>query len=106
MARGASSPDAGDLTQADFSARINEGFRIYFGSAQPQTVELIEVSELPSNSDGGRQPFSIVLRSQGDDEHHPQGIYSVEHESIGPIEIFLVPIGPDEQGMRYEAIFA
>jgi hypothetical protein len=34
-----------------------------------------------------------------------QRIYRVEHVELGTIEIFLVPIGPDEVGQRYEAIF-
>jgi hypothetical protein len=29
----------------------------------------------------------------------------MEHEEIGALDIFLVPIGPDEEGPRYEAIF-
>jgi hypothetical protein len=29
----------------------------------------------------------------------------VRHAQLGAMEIFLVPIGPDEGGMRYEAIF-
>lgn len=37
--------------------------------------------------------------------HVPQGIHRVEHEQLGSLEIFLVPLGPDQQGMRYEAIF-
>ena len=32
-------------------------------------------------------------------------MYRVEHEDIGSFEIFLVPIGPDEKGMKYEAVF-
>jgi hypothetical protein len=35
----------------------------------------------------------------------PQRIYRVEHAGIGAFEIFLVPIGPDEGGHRYEAVF-
>jgi hypothetical protein len=29
----------------------------------------------------------------------------MEHEEIGAFDIFLVPIGPDEEGLLYEAIF-
>jgi hypothetical protein len=29
----------------------------------------------------------------------------MEHAAIGTFELFLVPIGPDREGMRYEAIF-
>jgi hypothetical protein len=35
----------------------------------------------------------------------PQGIYRLEHASLGSFEPFLVTIGPDAVGMRYEAVF-
>jgi hypothetical protein len=35
----------------------------------------------------------------------PQQIRRVEHPSLGSMEIFLVPIGPDASGMQYEAVF-
>ena len=66
-------------------------------------VELIEVSE--SEAPGPeRQQFSVVFRG-GSDQPLPQRIYRVEHDELGALEIFLVPIGPDEVAQRYEAIF-
>ncbi|MFQ6028489.1 MAG: hypothetical protein ACE5Q6_13435 [Dehalococcoidia bacterium] len=35
-----------------------------------------------------------------------QGIRRVEHKQMGGLDIFLVAIGPDEHGMRYEAVFS
>jgi hypothetical protein len=35
----------------------------------------------------------------------PQRIHPVEHDRLGRFELFLVPVGPDHIGMRYEAIF-
>ena len=35
----------------------------------------------------------------------PQRIYRFEHESIGDLDVFIVPIGPDDEGMLYEAVF-
>ena len=29
----------------------------------------------------------------------------VEHQDLATMEIFLVPLGPEGQGMRYEAVF-
>ncbi len=52
-----------------------------------------------------RAPFSLIFRSPGERRHAPQQIYTVRHPELGEIEIFLVPIGPDERGMRYEAVF-
>jgi hypothetical protein len=35
-----------------------------------------------------------------------QQIVPLEHDTMGRLDIFLVSIGPDEQGMQYEAIFS
>jgi hypothetical protein len=35
----------------------------------------------------------------------PQKIYKLEHDKLGTFELFLVPIGLDKEGMRYQAIF-
>ena len=34
-----------------------------------------------------------------------QGTYQLEHEQFGTFGIFLVPVGRDPQGLRYEALF-
>ncbi len=34
-----------------------------------------------------------------------QGTFDLEHDQIGSFALFLVPIGPDAEGMRYEAVF-
>jgi hypothetical protein len=35
----------------------------------------------------------------------PQRIYRLRHPVMGELDLFLVPIGPDGEGMRYEAVF-
>ncbi|MDX6508976.1 MAG: hypothetical protein QOG81_728, partial [Gaiellaceae bacterium] len=35
----------------------------------------------------------------------PQQIYRFDHDELGTLEIFIVPIGTDEGGVRYEAVF-
>ncbi len=34
-----------------------------------------------------------------------QGVFTLDHEAIGRLELFLVPLQPDEAGARYEAVF-
>jgi hypothetical protein len=96
------------FTAETFSGHLGSIFRIYPDGSSPLDVELISVTELGESpereSSGRRQPFSIVFRSPGD-VLLPQRIYRMEHDSIGSFELFLVPIGPDEKGLRYEAIF-
>jgi hypothetical protein len=35
----------------------------------------------------------------------PQRIYHLEHPEVGGFDLFLVPVGPNAQGMQYEAVF-
>jgi hypothetical protein len=35
----------------------------------------------------------------------PQAIYAMRHPTLGALDVFLVPIGPDAVGMRYQAVF-
>lgn len=89
-----------------FSERLCETFRIYPDGSKPLEVELISATALSERPEEGRhrQPFSIVFRGPGD-TLLPQHIYRMEHPKIGIFELFLVPIGPDDKGLRYEAIF-
>ena len=49
-------------------------------------------------------PFSLLFRSTAK-SYAPQGTYRVTHEQLGALDIFIVPLGPDQHGMRYEVIF-
>jgi hypothetical protein len=88
-------PDLDILTAADFTPLLHERFRM----AAAFDVELVEVTEIPREP-GGRAPFSLVFEG-GPTPPLPQGIHTVQHETLGAIEIFLVPIASD----RYEAVF-
>jgi hypothetical protein len=93
------------INAADFLPNLNNEFRIYFDPALPSPAELIEVSEINSSStDGGRKSFSIVFRG-AKEKVWPQGMYKIEHPRLGELQLFLVPIGPDNEGMCYEAVF-
>jgi hypothetical protein len=53
---------------------------------------------------GSRTQFSLVFRG-GPDPPLQQRIYCLEHEQLGALDLFLVPLGPDAAGQRYEAVF-
>jgi hypothetical protein len=95
--------DLESLTAADFSSCKQDPFRIRATPAEPFEAELIEVSEAVSGSPQ-RSAFSLVFRG-GPSPPLPQRIYRVEHESLGALDLFLVPLGPDEVGQRYEVVF-
>jgi hypothetical protein len=88
-----------NLTTADFAPLVNQRFHVDPGDQPPFEVELVEVTEIPREP-GGRAPFSLEFVG-GPSPPLPQRICRVEHERLGAIEIFLVPIAPD----RYEAVF-
>jgi len=91
------------FTAADFARYRGQRFLIGPPAEPAFDVELIEVSE--SEAPGpARKQFSLVFRG-GPEPPLQQRIYRVEHDELGALEIFLVPVGPDEVGQRYEAIF-
>jgi hypothetical protein len=51
-----------------------------------------------------RTPCSIVLHGPLD-HALPQQIWPLDHDELGRLDIFLVPLGPDGDAMRYEAVF-
>jgi hypothetical protein len=91
--------DLRTLTAADFEPRLGQHFRVVPGEQPPFALELVEVSEIPREP-GGRAPFSLEFAG-GPTPPLPQRIYRVEHDALGTLEIFLVPIAAD----RYEAVF-
>lgn len=51
-----------------------------------------------------RDPFSLVFRG-GRGIRVPQGIYRLECETLGAMEIFIAQVGDGAQGAEFEAIF-
>jgi hypothetical protein len=66
-------------------------------------IEAVSVSDQPVAS--GRVPFSIIFSGPGD-PILPQGIHRLEHETLGPLDVFLVPLQPEAGEARYQAVFA
>jgi hypothetical protein len=48
--------------------------------------------------------FSVFFAGSGD-FYLPQRVYTLEHDSMGAFELFLVPVARDEKSFRYEAVF-
>lgn len=86
-----------------FAGRVGETFLIRSDDRTSLEAELISATGLGESPEHGR-PFSVLFRGPGD-VLLPQRIHRMEHAEIGAFEIFLVPIGPDDKGHRYEAVF-
>jgi hypothetical protein len=99
--------DLDRLVKDDFDQHVGDEFEVELGGDQTLSLELVSSDPLSSDTveRATRTPFSLIFRSAGERRHAPQQIYTVRHAELGAIEIFLVPFGPDEGGMRYEAVF-
>jgi hypothetical protein len=89
------------LVLNDFSRRVGKPFDVEVqGGKLPLTLDATQ--ELPSL---GREGGSFRLEFVGPHQPVlPQAIYPM-HNGGERLEIFIVPIGQDNRGTRYEAIF-
>lgn len=94
------------LTQNEFSKHVNTKFRLDLDGADNFEFELVEVKGYLSsdNEQSGMERFSIFFRGPSQ-PYLPQSTYSLQHDEMGQFEIFLVPIGRDDESFRYEAVF-
>jgi len=69
-------------------------------------LELLEVSEsIDLKRSPGIEQFSLLFRGPRA-PFYPQGIYTLAHEKLGKGELFIVPVGPDSQGMCYQVVLS
>ncbi len=69
-----------------------------------ESVPLVLVSVQEGSNSPRLENFSLLFRGPMA-PCFPQAIYRLHHEKLGSMDLFLVPVGPDGQGMQYEAIF-
>jgi hypothetical protein len=98
------------LTFDLFEGRVGEQFVVSGDDVAPIPMELSEATE--SSHAGGAGPegqqrlqFSLVFRGPLE-PLLPQAIYGLDHDALGHLDLFLVPIGPAGDAMRYQAAFA
>jgi hypothetical protein len=93
------------LQHADFEPLLGHVFRMEVGDGRAMDLTLTEARPLgEAGAAGGRRPFSLVFVCSAG-VHVPQRIYRLTHASLGVLDLFLVPIGPQRGGMGYQAIF-
>lgn len=93
------------LALQDFAQAVNQGFDLMIGEAT-MALTLVEAKPLPVHPFPGmmRAPFSLMFRS-GKAVVLPQRLYRLRHADLGAIDLFLVPVGRDVQGVLYQALF-
>ncbi|HZH66817.1 MAG TPA: hypothetical protein VEY10_18150 [Flavisolibacter sp.] len=94
------------LHAEDFRPYLNQTMYIHFEVSVKLPAVLVSVTGLENHNRAKRQPFSIVFKTVQKSSYYGQAIYIIEHPDKGSMEIFLVPLGPDGDGMKYEAVFS
>jgi hypothetical protein len=89
-----------------FLPHVGEVFHVMVGDVQEMPVLLSEISRLATEGSRRRtrEPFSLIFHAPPGSQLEQQ-IYRIERPGLEPFECFLVPIGPDQFGMRFEAIY-
>jgi hypothetical protein len=98
-------PDA--ISVETFAPHVGQPFDILQPEGRRVTITLAEAAATPTDNDPRRTrvPFSLIFRPTGELSME-QGMYHLERAGLGTIEVFLVPIQPDRDGPRIQAVFA
>jgi hypothetical protein len=84
-----------------FSGSIGEVFEVGARDGADGARVALELVEATAQ---GSRAFAVRFRGPAEPILE-QAIYRFERAGSGPLEIFIVPIGRDESGTTYEAIF-
>ncbi|CAM5482314.1 hypothetical protein MAUB1S_08093 [Mycolicibacterium aubagnense] len=90
------------LTGADFEPHIGTDFGVAEASV-PLALQLLEVRQLGTALRSGGA-FALTFRGPLA-EPLSQAIYPLVHPRLGRLDIFIVPVARQNDGMRYEAVF-
>ena len=93
-----------ELSIDAFEAVRGQTLRITSGE-DFRDLELADVSVLNNPSPRPQPPFSLTFRDNGAKQSFGQGVYRLLHPTLGPVDLFFVPLGPDGKGMTYEVTF-
>ncbi|HEX8066619.1 MAG TPA: hypothetical protein VF520_08855 [Thermoleophilaceae bacterium] len=103
-----------ELAKETFEGRIGETFVATTAAGEELELVLSSCEETPYGTTeewqeaAQRTPFSLVFHDADADASRfaPQQIFPLRHPELGDLELFLVPLGPDERGMQYEAVIS
>lgn len=91
------------LTLDDFAPHVGDTFVADFGDDGTLDLTLAE-AEVQSTGNDHDEAFSLVFRGPLDNVFE-QATVPILHESVGALDIFLVPVADVDDGRLYQAIF-
>ena len=95
-----------------FAGRVGETFELTTSDGATVEFVLSACEETPYTlpaeweEDVKRTPFTLLFHDADTSRYAPQQVFTLRHPELGELELFMVPLGPDEQGMRYEAVIS
>jgi hypothetical protein len=97
------------LSFESFAGLVKTKFCVWVDDQDSLDLELCEITPRRVSSTGGSRSLtyeSFALEFIGPaDRLLPQRIYWFESAPIGRFELFIVPVGCDQNGARYQAAF-
>jgi hypothetical protein len=95
---------ADELTLESFTPHVGSVFLLR-ADGQELPLALAAADPLPAPpGDKGRPPFSLEFDGPRE-PIHPQATVAFDHDALGTLQIFIVPIAQSAQHTRYQAIF-
>lgn len=86
-----------------FAGQVKSRFWVPLRESQGVELELVEAKDLGSTP--RQEQFSLLFRGPLE-PFLPQHIYQVQHDQLGDLTLFLVPVAGEPYGFTYEAVFS
>lgn len=89
----------------NFARHLNETFRVGVGMSAVEMTLVQATKGKPRDWEGIRkEPFSLLFKCDNP-VIFPQRVYPFQNPSFGRMDIFIVPVGRERDGIVYQAIF-
>jgi hypothetical protein len=86
----------------EFAAQVDSDFVVVAGEDRRLPMRLVGIEDGYSTPDN--EQFALHFHVTAEMPPH-QGTYRVEHEALGPMDVFLVPIAQEGDTLVLEAVF-
>ena len=94
---------AGNLpSKEEFSEQVDSLFQASVGEGPTIDLRLVQFDE--HVSDAVQENYSLLFRAPSD-APPAQNVFRLEHPVLGAMDLFLVPVKKDDNGLYYEAVF-
>jgi hypothetical protein len=95
-------------TSETFAPHVGSAFAARTKAGDVLELVLTSCDEDPASGppDAARVPFSLIFHDADASRYAPQQTFLVRHDALGTFALFLVPLGADERGMRYQAVIS